>query len=63
MPRDPGIYVEIPICADVDEIWRRTQVPELHQLWDLRFTAIKYLPKHSEDEPQQFLYSTASDLA
>lgn len=58
MARDPGIYVEIPICADVDEIWRRTQVPELHQLWDLRFTAIKYLPKHSEDEPQQFLYST-----
>jgi hypothetical protein len=55
---DPGIYVEILICGGVDEIWRRTQVPDLHELWDLRFTAIRYLPKQSEDEPQRFLYST-----
>jgi DoxX-like family len=55
---DAGIYVEILICADVDEIWRRTQIPKLHELWDLRFTAIHYLPKSSEDEPQRFLYST-----
>jgi len=37
---DPGIYVEILICADADEIWRRTQIPDLHERWDLRFTAI-----------------------
>jgi hypothetical protein len=58
MVRDTGIYVEILISGDVDEIWQRTQVPELHELWDLRFTGIQYLPKQSEDEPQRFLYST-----
>ncbi len=56
--RDPGIYVEILICAHADEVWRRTQVPDLHELWDLRFTAIDYLPRSSEDEPQRFRYST-----
>ncbi len=55
---DPGIYVEILIRGDVDEIWRYTQVPDLHELWDLRFSAIRYSPKESEDEPQRFHYST-----
>jgi len=58
MVRGAGIYVEILISGDVDEIWQRTQVPELHELWDLRFTRIQYLPKQSEDAPQRFLYST-----
>jgi hypothetical protein len=58
MADDPGIYVEILIRAGVDEIWRCTQVPELHQQWDLRFTAIDYLPKRAEDEPQRFRYAT-----
>ncbi len=58
LAHESGIYVEIQIHADVDEIWRRTQVPELHQQRDLRFTAIEYLPRPSEDEPQRFLYST-----
>ena len=53
-----GIYVEILIGSSVDEIWRLTQTPDLHQLWDLRFTGIEYLPKGSEDEPQRFRYST-----
>src|SRR5258708_31751858 len=55
---DPGIYVEILICAGAEEIWRRTQIPDLHELWDLRFSAIDYLPRPSEDEPQRFRYST-----
>jgi hypothetical protein len=55
---EPGIYVEILINGSVDEIWRRTQVPDLHERWDLRFTTIKYLPRPSEAEPQKFLYST-----
>ncbi len=55
---DPGIYVEILICGSAEEIWRRTQIPDLHELWDLRFTAIDYLPRPSEDEPQRFRYST-----
>jgi len=55
---EPGIYVEIQINGSVDEIWRRTQVPDLHERWDLRFTTIRYLPRPSEAEPQKFLYST-----
>ncbi len=56
--KDQGVYVEICIRSTVDEIWRRTQIPELHQQWDLRFTEIEYLPRSSEPEPQRFLYST-----
>jgi hypothetical protein len=56
--KDPGIYVEILICGSAEEIWRRTQIPGLHELWDLRFTAIDYLPRPSEEEPQRFRYST-----
>lgn len=58
MAHESGIYVEILICAVVDEVWRRTQVPDLHEQWDLRFSKIEYLPRHSESEPQRFLYST-----
>ena len=39
------IYVEIAIRAPLDELWRRTQSPDLHQRWDLRFTRIDYLPR------------------
>ena len=53
----PGIYVEIPIRASIDELWEKTQDPQLHQRWDLRFTQIEYLPRHGE-EPQKFLYRT-----
>jgi len=59
---DPGIYVEILIRAGADEIWRFTQVPDLHELWDLRFTSIDYLPKCAEDEAQRFRYSTRIGL-
>jgi DoxX-like family len=52
-----GIYVEIPIHASMDELWEKTQNPELHQRWDLRFTQIEYLPRQGE-EPQRFLYRT-----
>jgi hypothetical protein len=55
---DPGVYVEILIKAGVDEVWRSTQIPNLHELWDLRFTSIDYLPKCAEDETQRFRYST-----
>jgi uncharacterized membrane protein YphA (DoxX/SURF4 family) len=52
-----SIYVEIPIRASMDELWEKTQNPQLHQRWDLRFTQIEYLPRQG-DEPQRFLYST-----
>jgi uncharacterized membrane protein YphA (DoxX/SURF4 family) len=53
-----GIYVERLIRASVDEVWRLTQTPEVHQRWDLRFTRIEYLPRESEAVPQRFLYVT-----
>jgi hypothetical protein len=56
--KDPGIYVEILIRADAEEIWRFTQIPDLHERWDLRFSAINYITKQSEDEPQRFRYVT-----
>ena len=52
-----GLYVEIPISTSMDELWEKTQNPELHQRWDLRFTEIEYLPRKT-DEPQKFLYRT-----
>lgn len=52
-----GLYVEIPIAGSMDELWEKTQNPELHQKWDLRFTEIEYLPRKA-DEPQKFLYRT-----
>jgi hypothetical protein len=58
MPQRPGIYVEILIRGDLEEVWRHTQRPELHELWDLRFTKIQYLPRASEAEPQRFNYTT-----
>lgn len=42
----------------MDELWRLTQTPELHQRWDLRFSGIEYLPRPDESAPQRFVYST-----
>ncbi|WNB92432.1 DoxX-like family protein [Bacillus sp. NEB1478] len=56
--KNKSIYVEIPIHADVKEVWDKSQKPELHEQWDLRFSSITYLPKENEDEPQSFLYET-----
>ena len=53
----PGIYVEIPILASMEELWEKTQNPQLHERWDLRFTQIEYLPRKG-NEPQRFLYRT-----
>ncbi len=52
------IYVEIRIRGEIDEIWTKTQTPDVHQRWDLRFSRIEYLPRGSEAEPQRFLYAT-----
>jgi len=52
------IYVEIPIRAPLEELWRLTQTPDLHQQWDLRFTRIAYLPRADPAAPQRFLYET-----
>ena len=56
--RAESIYVEILIRASMDDVWRFTQTPELHERWDLRFTNIEYLPRPDDDQPQRFLYAT-----
>jgi hypothetical protein len=56
--RRPGIYVEILIRRDLDEVWRLTQDASAHQRWDLRFTKIEYLPRPDSSQPQRFLYET-----
>jgi hypothetical protein len=39
-------------------VWHLTQAPDLHARWDLRFTAIEYLPRPDAGAPQRFLYRT-----
>jgi hypothetical protein len=56
------IYVEIPIRTPLEELWRHTQSPDLHQRWDLRFTRIAYLPRPDPSIPQRFLYETRIGL-
>jgi hypothetical protein len=52
------IYVEIRIRGPLEEIWRLTQTPVLHERWDLRFTSITYLERARDAEPQRFRYAT-----
>jgi hypothetical protein len=51
------IYVEALVRAALEDVWRLTQQPELHERWDLRFSRIEYLPK-AEGGSQRFLYAT-----
>lgn len=60
--RARNIYVEIDIRAPLDRIWRLTQMPDLHQRWDLRFSRIEYLPRPDPAQPQRFRYSTRIGL-
>ena len=50
--------METFIRGSLDELWEKTQEPQLHKLWDLRFTDIEYLPRESPEAPQRFLYAT-----
>ncbi|WP_406062248.1 hypothetical protein OG462_29670 [Streptomyces sp. NBC_01077] len=52
-----GLYIETHVRADLETLWERTQEPDRHQRWDLRFTEISYLPR-AEGEPQHFRYAT-----
>jgi len=57
-----SIYVEIRIRGSIDDLWRRTQEPDLHERWDLRFSEIVYLPRPHETAPQRFSYATRIGL-
>ena len=54
----PAVYVAVEIEAPLEAVWDRTQQPDPHARWDLRFSRIEYLPRSNEDEPQRFLYET-----
>ncbi|WP_077622852.1 DoxX-like family protein [Sediminibacillus massiliensis] len=55
--KNKPIYVEIPIKTEMDKLWEATQTPAMHEMWDLRFSSIKYLPKE-DNKPQLFSYQT-----
>ncbi|MDQ0418859.1 hypothetical protein J2Z48_003064 [Croceifilum oryzae] len=55
--KNTPIYVEISIDSDIEEVWKATQEPHLHEQWDLRFSSISYLPR-VDDQPQEFTYCT-----
>ncbi|MDF2719207.1 MAG: hypothetical protein K0R28_6132, partial [Paenibacillus sp.] len=40
MGKAKTIYVELDIRAGMDALWNRTQTPEMHEKWDLRFSEI-----------------------
>ena len=39
-----SVYVERLIRAPIESVWNKSQQPDQHQRWDLRFTRIEYLP-------------------
>jgi hypothetical protein len=47
-PRARKIVVEAIIPAPVEVVWERSQVPEQHTAWDIRFNHIGYLDKIDE---------------
>ncbi|RDI46422.1 hypothetical protein [Nocardia mexicana] len=52
-----NLYIETRVHAEMDLLWERTQNPEEHRRWDLRFTEIDYLPREP-GQPQHFRYAT-----
>ena len=47
-PRARKIVVEAIIAAPLELVWQRSQVPELHTAWDIRFNHIRYLDETDE---------------
>ena len=43
MKKAKKIVVEAIIPCNVETLWERSQNPDLHILWDMRFSHIKYL--------------------
>lgn len=58
MKKTKSIFVESLLESGIEQVWKYTQDPKLHEQWDLRFSEITYLPKENETDPQQFLYKT-----
>jgi uncharacterized membrane protein YphA (DoxX/SURF4 family) len=54
----PGIYVESLVRGSIEDLWRKTQEPDLHERWDLRFTSIEFLARESTEAVRRFRYAT-----
>lgn len=52
------IVVEAIIPCEVETLWERSQNPDLHILWDIRFSHIKYLEEADEKGFQLMDYRT-----
>lgn len=52
------LTANIRIETDRETVWQKSQNPDEHVQWDLRFTDIEYLPKEGPDDPQRFRYAT-----
>ena len=52
------LTAETLIAANRETVWRLSQTPALHARWDLRFTAIEYLPRAEAGAAQRFRYVT-----
>jgi hypothetical protein len=52
------IVVEAIIPCDVETLWERSQNPDLHILWDIRFSHIQYLDATDENGFQLMDYRT-----
>src|SRR5215204_56439 len=48
MKKNNKIIVEAIIPCDVETLWERSQNPDLHILWDIRFSRIAYLAECDE---------------
>jgi hypothetical protein len=46
--RENKIVVEAIIPAPVETVWQRSQEPDDHVRWDIRFAVIRYLPEKDE---------------
>src|SRR5258708_2969539 len=53
-----AIDVETVIRTDLDTLWQRTQDPQVHHRWDLRFTSVVRLTDPEKDGPHRFIYLT-----
>ena len=58
MKKGNKIIVEAVIPCDVETLWDRSQNPDLHILWDIRFSHIEYLAERDEKGFQLMDYRT-----
>jgi hypothetical protein len=59
LPPGRKIVVEVTLPAPVEHVWERSQVPELHVQWDIRFDTIRYLDEVDARGFRKMDYRTA----